>query len=94
MQDGFAFSPQSEISAISTDDYGTTLTTADYVQRRLGGRSGSSPAMRAIRLPRAPCFEQDMWVVPHGRPPIRPLEYACPPSVWSIVSRSEAERST
>jgi SAM-dependent methyltransferase len=78
LQDGFAFIPRSELSAISTEDYGTNFTTADYVRRRLGTAIGAD-AGHAIRLPRALCFEQDVWVVPRGGAPIDPLEYECGP---------------
>jgi SAM-dependent methyltransferase len=78
LHDGFAFIPRSEASALSVEDYGTNFTTADYVRRRLETAIGAD-AGHALRLPRALCFEQDVWVVPRGGSPIGPLEYECGP---------------
>lgn len=78
LQDGFAFIPASEVSALSVEDYGTTFTTADYVRRRLRAAIGDE-ADGAIRLPRALCFEQDVWVVPRAGAPSAPVEYECGP---------------
>ncbi len=78
LEDGFAFMPMSEVASLSVDEYGTTLTTADYVRRRLQEAIGTE-AGHAIRLPRALCFEQDVWVVSRGDPPTAPLEYECGP---------------
>jgi len=78
LEDGFAFIPMSEVASISVEEYGTTFTTEGYVRRRLeeaiGGDAGA-----AIRLPRALCFEQDVWVVPRGAPPAGALQYECGP---------------
>jgi SAM-dependent methyltransferase len=78
LQDGFAFIPRSEISDLPVEDYGTNFTTAGYVRRRLDAAIGAD-AGNAIRLPRALCFEQDVWVVPREGPPAHPLEYECGP---------------
>ena len=78
LHDGFAFIPRSEASALSVEDYGTTFTTADYVRRRLEAAIGAGAA-HAIRLPRALCFEQDVWVVPRGGAVTGPLDYECGP---------------
>jgi hypothetical protein len=78
LEDGFAFTPRSEVASISVEEYGTTFTTAGYVQRRLEAAIGGD-ARDAIRLPRALCFEQDVWVVPRGGATAAPLEYECGP---------------
>jgi hypothetical protein len=66
------------VASISVEEYGTTFTTADYVRRRLQEAIGAE-AGHAIRLPRALCFEQDVWVLSRGDPPTAPLEYECGP---------------
>ncbi|MGZ4169019.1 MAG: class I SAM-dependent methyltransferase [Solirubrobacteraceae bacterium] len=78
LEDGFAFIPRSEVASLSVEEYGTTFTTAEYVRRRLRVAIGTE-ADDALRLPRALCFEQDVWVVPRGHPPAEALEYECGP---------------
>jgi hypothetical protein len=91
LEDGFAFTPMSEVASISVEEYGTTLTTAGYVRRRLEEAVGTQ-AGDAIRLPRALCFEQDVWVVPRGGPPATPLEYECGPI--GVIDRFDVRGST
>ena len=50
LQDGFAFIPSPRSRRISVEDYGTTLTTADYVRRRLGGRDLGAEAVRCDQV--------------------------------------------
>lgn len=72
LPDGFAFIPANEITALSTDDYGTNFTSEAYVRRRLAEAVGPA-ASDAIRLPRGLCFMQDVWVVARDRRNPSPL---------------------
>jgi SAM-dependent methyltransferase len=73
LADGFWFTPSSEVASLSTADYGTNFTTEDYVRRRLTETVGERAAASAVRLPRALCFLQDLWVVGRGDLPDEPL---------------------
>ena len=91
LEDGFAFMPMSEVASLSVDEYGTTLTTAGLrpsagLQEAIGTEAG-----HAIRLPRALCFEQDVWVVSaRGPDPRLRSSTSAVPSARSIASTSAA----
>jgi SAM-dependent methyltransferase len=80
LTDGFAFIPSTEVAALSTDDYGTNFTTEAFVRSKIGAAIGADHAASAIRLPRALCFMQDVWVVCNGAPPAKPIAYESGPS--------------
>jgi SAM-dependent methyltransferase len=77
-QDGHAFIAASEIADLETADYGTAYTTEAFVREQLALAVGEA-ADNAVRLPRALCFAQDVWVVPRGRANPAPLRYECGP---------------
>ena len=79
LEDGFAFIPATEVAALSTDDYGANFTTEAYVRRQLDDAIGGE-ADNAIRLPRALCFMQDVWIVPRRAHSNLPTDYECGPS--------------
>lgn len=76
--DGFAYIPNSEVASLSTDDYGTNFTTEAFVRNALREAVGE-PADTAVRLPRALCFLQDVWVVCNGARPSADLRCECGP---------------
>lgn len=80
LTDGFAFIPSTEVASLSTDDYGTNFTSEEFVRRKIEGALGSDVAIRAIRLPRALCFMQDVWVLGKDSNPVEELRYECGPS--------------
>lgn len=73
-QDGFAFIAASEVSSLDTEQYGTSFTTEQFVRAQLVATVGEH-AKSAVRLPRALCFMQDVWVVVPGPSNPRPLLY-------------------
>jgi SAM-dependent methyltransferase len=77
--DGFAFMEASEVPSLSTQDYGANVTSEAYVRRQIERAIGPDEALRAIRLPRALCFLQDVWVVCNGQWPAATLRYECGP---------------
>lgn len=66
-EDGFAFIPSSEVAALDSSEYGVNFTTESFVRQQLTQAIGDA-AGGAIRLPRALCFEQDVWIVRRGSP--------------------------
>ena len=62
-EEGIVFLPTTEVPALDTADYGATYVTESFVRRALADATGSSDA---VRLPRALCFEQDLYVVGKG----------------------------
>lgn len=77
-QDGFAFMPNSEVSALDTAEYGTNWSTEAFVRDRLAEAIGR-PARDAVRLPQGLCFMQDLWVVTRGERNREPLVYESGP---------------
>lgn len=73
-EDGFAFISANEVSALDVDEYGTNFTTEAFVSEQLAHAIGEDAA-DAIRLPRALCFMQDLWVVTRGQRSSTPLMY-------------------
>jgi hypothetical protein len=78
--DGFSFTASSEVASLSTEDYGTNYTTEEFVRRQLDAAVGCEAAAQAIRLPRALCFLQDLWVVCRGEVPDAALRLECGPT--------------
>ena len=74
LEDGFVYVERTEVTALSTDEYGGTVTNEAYVRRKLYEAIGAD-AEDAVRLPRALCFHQDMWVLSRGQRNVAPLEY-------------------
>jgi SAM-dependent methyltransferase len=56
----FAFERTSESRSLSLDDYGTTWVSEDFVRSAIARACGGASA---LRLPRALCNFQDLWVV-------------------------------
>lgn len=79
LTDGFVFISSTEVASLSTEDYGTNFTTEDFVRRQIRESVGDDEAARAIRLPRALCFMQDIWVMCRGEVPATSLAYECGP---------------
>lgn len=77
-ENGHAFIAASEIADLETADYGTAFTTEAFVREQLTHAVGEAAA-NAVRLPRALCFHQDVWVVPYGSSNPSPLRYECGP---------------
>jgi SAM-dependent methyltransferase len=73
-EDGFAFIPANEVSALDTEEYGTNFTTEAFVREQLAQTVGEDAA-DAVRLPRALCFMQDVWVITRGESNSTPLVY-------------------
>jgi SAM-dependent methyltransferase len=73
-ENGFAFVAASEIAALDTEQYGTNFTTASFIRAQLEEWIGKDAA-DAVRLPRALCFQQDVWVVTRGARNDAPLVY-------------------
>ena len=61
---GIAFVAASEVAELDTADYGVTFVTEPFVRRAVLAATGRDEVWR---LPRALCFEQDVYVV--GRRP-------------------------
>jgi hypothetical protein len=89
LSDGFAFLPMTEVASLSTDDYGVNFTTEAYVRRQVEAVLG--PAVPAVRLPRALCFMQDVWVLAKGALPAGTLRYECGPN--GALDRLDRRRS-
>ena len=65
---GLLFIASSEVSDLSTEDYGATFVTEDYVAAAIKEVTGRSDYWR---LPQALCFEQDIYLVPNEPVPDR-----------------------
>jgi hypothetical protein len=87
-QDGFAFIAASEVSALDTQEYGTSITTEAFVREQLAQSIGEDAA-DAVRLPRGLCFMQDLWVVTRGERNSAPLVYENGPN--GAVDRLEVD---
>ena len=77
--DGFSFTASTEVAELSTEDYGTNYTSEAFVRGKLEQAIGAD-SRNAIRLPRALCFQQDVWVVCQGESPSTPLSCECGPT--------------
>ena len=77
--DGFSFTASTEVAELSTEDYGTNYTSEAFVRGKLEQAIGAD-SRNAIRLPRALCFQQDVWVVCQGENPSTPLSCECGPT--------------
>lgn len=73
-EDGFAFIAANEVAALDTEQYGTNFTTEAFVRDQIAHAIGEEGA-DAIRLPRALCFNQDVWVLTRGESTSAPLVY-------------------
>jgi SAM-dependent methyltransferase len=78
--EGFAFLPTTEVASLSTTDYGTNMTTESWVRDQIKTWVGPAEAAQAVRLPRALCFMQDIWVICNGDWPTAELQYDCGPT--------------
>jgi SAM-dependent methyltransferase len=78
--DGFAYLPTTEVASLSTIDYGANITTEAWVRDQIKTSIGPSEAAQALRLPRALCSHQDVWVICDADWPTEELQYECGPS--------------
>jgi hypothetical protein len=62
---GFVFQPHSEIATLAVEDYGSTWVDEPFVRSAL---AASGKRCSAVRLPRALCNYQDLWVVTADEP--------------------------
>jgi SAM-dependent methyltransferase len=85
-EDGFAFLLANEVTALDTEQYGTTFTTEAFVREQLSQWIGDD-AEDAIRLPRGLCFMQDLWVVTRGARNPDPLVFENGPN--GVLDRLE-----
>jgi SAM-dependent methyltransferase len=79
LEDGFAFTAVSEISALPGEQYGVAFTTQDFIRRAIAEAAGADAAAGAVRLPRAMNQSQDVWVICRGDAPAQPLQHEAGP---------------